>query len=79
MTQQEALAMIHRALEVAVPGSSDKVTMASHLVADGVIDSLDLMAFLYELEHACGDSLDEITEDFKDYRVTRLVDMLQKL
>ena len=79
MTQQEALAMIHRALETAVPGSSSKVTMASHLVTDGVIDSLDLMAFLYELEKDCGDSLDEITDDFKDYRVTRLVEMLQKL
>lgn len=79
MTSQEALAMIQRALETAVPGSSGKVTVSSHLVADGVIDSLDLMAFLYELEKDCGNNLDEITDDFHDYRVTRLVEMLQKL
>jgi acyl carrier protein len=79
MTHQEAFAMIVQALEKAVPGSSDKVTIETHLVSDGIIDSLDLMAFLYELEHDCGDSLDEINDEFKDYRVVRLVEMLQRL
>jgi acyl carrier protein len=79
MTHQEAFSMIVQALEKAVPGTSSKVTMETHLVGDGIIDSLDLMAFLYELERDCGDSLDEINDDFKDYRVVRLVEMLHKL
>jgi acyl carrier protein len=79
MKQEQALSMILGALETAVPGSSSKVTMESHLVADGIIDSLDLMAFLYELERDCGDSLEVINDDFNDYRVVRLVEILQKL
>jgi acyl carrier protein len=79
MKQEQALSMILRALEAAVPGSSSAVTLDSHLVADRIIDSLDLMAFLYELERDCGDSLEEINDDFHDYRVVRLVEILQKL
>lgn len=78
MTDDEALAMIHRALEAAVEGSSTDVTRETHLVADGIVDSLDVMAFLYELERARGARLGEIGEDFKDFRVARLIEMLTR-
>ena len=70
MTQQDAVfAKIKEALEMTKPGISDKVTMETHLIEDDVLDSLDLMNFMYELETLHGQKIEQIDESFDDYRV----------
>ncbi|MBM7069031.1 hypothetical protein [Actibacterium sp. 188UL27-1] len=75
MTEAETTAFknVKTALDIASPGASDKVTMDSHLVDDGVLDSLDLMTFMFELEDVHGSKLEQVTETFDDYRVKTIV------
>ena len=80
MTHDQAHALIVEALHKAVPGAPlDRLGPDTHLVKDGIIDSLDSMAFLYELEKLCGGEIREIGEDFSDFRVVRLTEILQRL
>lgn len=79
MTQEQALELIKQALLKAVPKAPVQALQPhTHLIKEGVIDSLDSMAFLYELEALCGGSLPEITEEFSDFRVQTLVEIVQK-
>ncbi|MEL6521318.1 MAG: hypothetical protein AAFQ66_10160 [Pseudomonadota bacterium] len=78
MTQDDALGMIKKALDAVTPGAGDDITMETDLAKDEVLDSLDLMNFLFELETLKGTKIPEITETFGDYRVTTLVDFLTK-
>ena len=77
MTDEQALAMIKAALEKTTPGLSARVTPEVHLIKDKVIDSLDSMNFLFELEQLHGGQLDAIDETFDDFRVVRLIEILQ--
>lgn len=77
MTDDDALAMIREALNTVTPGSGDKVTAETDLQKDEILDSLDLMNFLFELEQKCGRKLEEIDEEFDDYQVSRLIGILQ--
>lgn len=56
-----------------VPKNTHAVTMETDLVGDGVLDSLDVMSFLFEFEQQLGTKLDAIDEEFNDFRVERLV------
>ncbi len=76
MTKDEAFKMIQSALDKVKPGSGAKATMASHLVDDGFVDSLDSMNFLFELENLNGGRLEAIDDTFNDFRVERLVEIL---
>lgn len=78
MTREKAFELIKQALEKTQAGSSEKVTMETDLVADGIVDSLDSMNFLFELETALGQSLTSIDETFDDFKVTTLVDLVVK-
>ncbi|MEZ5662079.1 MAG: hypothetical protein R3E94_00935 [Burkholderiaceae bacterium] len=77
MTDDQALAMIKAALEKTTPGLSAKVTPDVHLIKDKIIDSLDSMNFLFELEQLHGGQLEAIDETFDDFRVIRLIQILQ--
>jgi acyl carrier protein len=77
MTDEKAFEMILQALEKACPGASKKATLESHLTEEKIIDSLDSMSFLFELEQMYGSHLDEITETFNDFRVSRLIEILK--
>ena len=72
----DAYASIIQALEKTSPGLSEKVSMDTHLVNDGIVDSLDSMSFLFELEQILGKKLNEIDETFDDFRVSRLVEII---
>jgi acyl carrier protein len=76
MTQEEAFSLIQKALEATSPRLSKKVSYETHLTADGIVDSLDSMNFLFELEQLYGSRLEAIDESFEDFRVSRLVDIL---
>lgn len=67
---------IIEALEKTTPGVSSKVTMETDLIKDEVIDSLDSMSFLFELEEIIGKKLDAIDENFTDFRMLRLVEIV---
>ena len=76
MSRDEAFKMIQDSLDVVKPGTGSKLTLESHLVDDGFVDSLDSMNFLFELENKHGSRLEQIDDTFNDFRVTRLVDIL---
>lgn len=76
MTDNEAFQLIIRAIKIAVPAAPIDILPATHLIKDGVIDSLDLMAFLFELEQLCGGELAEIDENFSDFTVGRLIQIV---
>lgn len=78
MTDNEAFDLIRQALEQTKAGSSEKVTMETDLVADGILDSLDSMNFLFELETALGQPISSIDETFDDFRVATLVELIVK-
>lgn len=78
MTDADALAMIREALNTVTPGSGDKVTPETDLQKDEILDSLDLMNFLFELEQLHGSKIEEIDEEFDDYRVSTLIGFLKK-
>lgn len=72
-TRDEAFAKIKEALDMTTPGLSEKVTMETHLIESDILDSLDLMNFMFELEELHGSKITEISETFDDYRVSTLV------
>lgn len=76
MTEAEALDMIKKALEIVSPGSAEKVTPETELQQDEILDSLDLMNFMFELEHLKGSKIEQVTETFEDYRVSTLMGFL---
>lgn len=76
MTRDEALAMIKQALEKTSPGISVNVSEGTHLVDDKILDSLEVMNFLFELEQLRGSQIEAIDETFDDFRVSRLIEIL---
>jgi acyl carrier protein len=72
-TRDAAFDKIKAALDLTSPGLSQKVTMETHLVEEDILDSLDLMNFMFELEELHGSKIEEISETFDDYRVATLV------
>ena len=78
MTESKPLDLIKKALSEVSPGSEDKVTPETHLVDDEILDSLDLMNFLFELEQLHGSKLEQIDENFDDYRVSTLIGFLSE-
>jgi acyl carrier protein len=79
MTGDEAFAMIKNAAAAVNPNAADKISLASHLVDDGIFDSLDLMNFLFELETAIGHKIEQIDEDYSDFRVQALIAVLENI
>ena len=77
MTDEEALGMVRDAINEVSAGAGDKVTMETDLVADEVLDSLDIMNFLFELETANGSKIEAIDETYDDYRVSSIVEHLK--
>lgn len=78
MTEDEALGHIKNALDATMAGLSEKVSVDSHLTDDGIIDSLDSMNFLFELETVLGKKLTAIDEQFNDFRVKKLVEIVRE-
>lgn len=78
MTEAEALNMVKEALNTVTPGIGDNVTAETDLKGEEILDSLDLMNFMFELEHLNGSSIEEVTETFDDYRVATLIGFLAK-
>lgn len=76
MTQDDALSMIKEAVNIASSGAGDKITIDTHLSEEDILDSLDLMTFLFELEGLYGKSIPGIDEGFEDYKVKTIADLM---
>lgn len=76
MTSNDALQMIKNALDIVSPGVGETISMETELQKDDVLDSLDLMNFLFELEHLNGSKIEQISETHEDYRVSTIVSFL---
>lgn len=76
MTRDEALGAITKALTATVGDVSVTITEDTDLVGEGVLDSLDSMTFLFELENDLGHKLSAIDENYDDFRVGAIVDIV---
>ncbi len=77
MTEGQALALIHRALERVESGKSANVALTTNLTEQGILDSLDVMGFLFQIENELGKKLTSIDESHEDYRVSTLIELIR--
>lgn len=76
MTREEAITAITKALTATVGDVAGPLGEDTDLVADGLLDSLDSMTFLFELENDLGQKLEAIDETYEDFRVGAIVDIV---
>jgi acyl carrier protein len=76
MTELEAYQLIVAALTKVAPSKAPKVTEDTDLLAGGILDSLDVMNFLFEIEQRLGKKLAVIDETYNDFRVQRLIKII---
>jgi acyl carrier protein len=73
MTEPEAYELILGAVAKVAPSKAAKVTQETDLLAGGILDSLDVMNFLFEVEQRLGKKLTAIDETYSDFRVGSLI------
>ena len=78
MTEDEALALIRDCVAKVVPARGESVDLDTDLVKDEILDSLDVMSFLFELEQELGRKLTAITEEYDDFRVAALIALVRE-
>ncbi len=76
MNEEKALTLINQSLQCVLPDTDTVVDMKTHLTDDGVLDSLDMMSFLFELEQGLGRKIEGIDDDFTDFRVEKVVGLM---
>ena len=76
MTKEQAIELIREALADVLAKKIGPLDAKTNLVTDGVVDSLDLMTFLLQLETRAGKKLKAIDENFTDFRVGTIADMI---
>jgi acyl carrier protein len=74
----EIFEVLVASLHKVAPRKARELNIETHLVDDGVLDSLDVMSFLFEFEQRLGYKLAIIDEEFSDFRVRRLVEIAAK-
>lgn len=55
-----------------------EITEQTDLVGEEILDSLDSMNFLFELEKRLGHKIEGIDEDYDDFRVSAVIDLIDK-
>jgi acyl carrier protein len=78
MTREQALEHIRSALAETVPAQPSSIGEKTDLISEQIIDSLDTMNFLFQLEKRLGKKLPSIDEDYSDFRVGALIDVVVK-
>ncbi len=76
MTRDESLEHVRSAIRETVADLTNDITESTDLVAEGILDSLDQMNFLFQLEKRLDTKLASIDEDYQDFRVSSLVDIV---
>jgi acyl carrier protein len=76
MTETEAYQLVLAAITKVAPSKTQKVTEDSDLLSGGILDSLDVMNFLFEVEQRLGRKLTAIDETYNDFRVKSLLNII---
>lgn len=76
MSRTEALSLIKSALSTVCPDFKGEITEDTDLVNENIIDSLDSMTLLFEIEDKLGKKLTSIGEDYDDFSVGALIDVI---
>lgn len=77
MTNEEGLEIVKKALNALEEGKGNDITLETDLMEEDIIDSLDSMSMLFEIENEVG-SIVGIDEDYSDFKVSSLVDLIVK-
>ena len=72
MTAEDAFQMICSAVRAIRPELADQVSRDGDLAGEGMLDSLDVMAFLFELEQLNGRRI-ETEMGFDEHDLARLI------
>ena len=76
MNQEEIFSIIKSALIKTKGIGVINISLDTHLIDDGIIDSLDSMVFVHHLETMLGKSIEEIDEEFSNFQVANIVEIL---
>jgi len=77
LTEAEAYEVIRAALSKVAPSKASKLTEETDLIAAGILDSLDVMTFLFEIEQRLDKKLAAIDETYNDFRVQKLIEIIR--
>jgi acyl carrier protein len=78
MTDEQALALIRTAIDKVSAGAGERIGPETDLVVEEILDSLDIMNFLFHLEKAIGHRIESIDQDFSDFRIATLIDLVKQ-
>jgi len=78
MSDERAFTVLKDCLAKVVTNDISSIGPETDLIESGIIDSLDSMSLLYEIEQTIGKKIPEISDDYEDFRVGSLVDIIAK-
>ena len=77
MNATESVSLIKKALISAEVDIEDySLNEDTDLIEEGILDSLDAMTFLFHLEKEVNEKISEIDDEFDDFRITTLIQIL---
>ena len=77
MNATESVALIKKALISAEVDIEDySLNEDTDLIEEGILDSLDAMTFLFHLEKEVNEKISEIDDEFDDFRIATLIQIL---
>ena len=77
MNPTESVALIKKALISAEVDLEDySLNKDTDLIEEGILDSLDAMTFLFHLEKEVNEKISEIDDEFDDFKISTLIQIL---
>ena len=77
MNATESVALIKKALISAEVDIEDySLNEDTDLIEEGILDSLDAMTFLFHLEKEVNEKISEIDDEFDDFTIATLIQIL---
>jgi acyl carrier protein len=76
MNEATAYKLITDAIVKVAPAQAGKISMSTDLLGDSILDSLDVMSFLFEVEEKLGKKLTAIDETYSDFRISSIVQIV---
>ena len=77
MNATESVSLIKKALISAEVDIEDySLNEDTDLIEEGILDSLDAMTFLFHLEKEVNEKISEIDDEFDDFKIATLIQIL---
>ena len=73
----EKIKIICECIKMVKPDFNQEITIDTDLIKDGILDSLEAINFLFELENNFSDKIDDIDDDFNDFSVGSIMDLIK--